>query len=186
MTEMTKYPVHNFIDLTGKRFGKLTVIKRIEDKVLSSGTKKTQWLCRCDCGNYTRVIGESLKRKNGTKSCGCLIVKSTIKRSTRHGMRYTRIYSIYCDMKKRCYNAKTRGYKHYGGKGIRICDEWLNDFMTFYEWSMLHGYKDNLSIDRINSAGDYEPMNCQWITRSDNTKRRNAEYWRGKHENKVG
>lgn len=177
-------PAHNFRDLSGKQVGHLLVLKRVEDKCLASGIRKAQYLCLCDCGKTKKIIGESLARGT-TKSCGCHRGDPLIRYSTKHGHRYERIYSIYCDMKKRCYNQKCIGYKNYGGKGITICDEWLNDFESFYNWSMENGYSDNLTIDRINSAGNYEPANCRWITRSENITRRNIEYWRRYHENQA-
>lgn len=174
---------HNFKDLSGMRFGCLNVLYRCEDKVLKSGTRKTQYACRCDCGNTVKVIGESLKK--GQKSCGCHRYDGFKEHSLKHGMRHERIYSIYCDMKKRCYNENCAGYKNYGGKGIKICNEWLNDFVVFYQWSIENGYTDTLTIDRIDSSGNYEPSNCRWVTRSENISRRNLEYWRKYHEGKV-
>ena len=88
-------------------------------------------------------------------------------------------------MKKRCYNKKDKRYSSYGGRGITICDEWLNDFNSFYDWSMEHGYREDLTIDRIDNDGNYEPLNCQWITRSENSTKRNIEYWRKRHECNV-
>ena len=174
--------VHNFIDMAGQKYGRLTVIRRVDDKVLDSGRRKVMWLCLCDCGKYKTIAGESL-RSGRARSCGCRKAEPLVRYSTRHGKRHERIYDIYCDMKKRCYNSKSRNYKYYGGKGVKICDEWLSDFMSFYEWSMKHGYTDDLSIDRIDSSGNYEPSNCQWITRSENVRRRNIEYWERIHEN---
>lgn len=175
---------HNFIDLSGKRYGYLTVIERVEDREYKGGRKKPQYLCLCDCGNTTFVTGECL-RCGCTKSCGCHRGDSLIRYSMKHSKSHERIYSIYCDMKKRCYNNKCSGYKNYGGKGVTICKEWLDDFNSFYRWSMEHGYDETLTIDRIDSSGNYEPTNCQWITRSENISRRNIEYWRKRHENCI-
>lgn len=173
---------YNFIDLSGKRYGYLTVIERVADKELNDGRKKTQYLCVCDCGATTFVMGESL-RSGATKSCGCHRSDPLVRYSTKHGKRYERMYSIYCGMKKRCYNKKCVGYKNYGGKGVTICKEWLDDFNSFYSWSIENGYNEKLTIDRIDSSGNYEPKNCRWITKSENTTRRNIEYWRKRHEN---
>ena len=175
---------YNFVDLTGEVFGHLQVIKRIDDMVYASGRKKPQYLCQCDCGKTTIVIGESLKNRS-TQSCGCHRYDGFIRSSIKHGKRFTRIYSIYCNMKKRCYNKGCKAYKNYGGKGIVICDEWLNSFESFYQWSIEHGYAGDLTIDRINSSGNYEPSNCQWITLSENITKRNIEYWRKYHENEA-
>lgn len=182
MPQTAHRTAYNFKDLSGKEYGYLTVIRRVEDKELSSGRKKAQYLCICDCGKTLYVVADSL-RTGSTKSCGCHHSDPLKQYSTKHGKRYERIYSIYCDMKKRCYNNHSAGYKNYGGKGIKICDAWFNNFMSFYEWSMENGYKDNLTIDRIDSSGNYEPSNCQWITRSENISKRNIEYWRKYHEN---
>ncbi|APH24986.1 hypothetical protein CF088_14640 [Clostridium botulinum] len=81
-----------------------------------------------------------------------------------HGLRHHRLYGIYTNMKSRCYNSKTPKYKNYGGRGIKVCDEWLNNFKAFYDWAMSNGYEDNLTIDRVNNDCNYEPSNCRWIT----------------------
>lgn len=172
---------YNFIDLSGRRYGYLTVIERVTDKVYKSGRKKPRYLCRCDCGNIVSVVGESL-RNGTTKSCGCHRADPLVRYSTKHGKRYERLYSIYCDMKKRCYNKRCNGYKYYGGKGITICEEWLENFNSFYKWAIENGYDEELTIDRIDSSGNYEPVNCRWITRSENISRRNIEYWEKWHE----
>ena len=166
-----------FIDLTGKTFGHLTVLCRANDKILRNGVKKPMWLCQCDCGNIKEILGESL-RNGKTTSCGCHRGDSLIAYSTKHGKRYERIYSIFCDIKKRCYNPNSIGYKNYGEKGIRICDEWLGDFESFYTWSMEHGYPDTLTIDRIDSSGNYEPSNCRWIPMAEQYKNKQSNWWK--------
>jgi hypothetical protein len=155
-----------FIDLTGQKFNRLTVLKRIE-------SKQTKWLCECDCENRTQLVvfGGNLK-KGHTKSCGCLRTEEF----TIHGHSTSSFYKLYYGIKDRCYNSNNPNYKHYGGRGIIICDEWLNDFMSFYSWAMANGYKDGLSIDRINVDGNYEPSNCKWATQKEqvNNTRRNV------------
>ena len=147
-----------FIDLTGQRFGKLTVIKRAENKVELNGQIRTQFLCKCDCGKEMIVLSNSLK-SGLTKSCGCL--KGA---PIKHNLIGTKIYKVYHGMKSRCYNPNTYNYKYYGGRGIKICDEWLTSFMNFYNWSMTNGYQESLTIDRIDTDKDYEPSNCKWTT----------------------
>lgn len=149
---------HKLINLSGKKYGKLTVVKRI-------GTMwgAPYYECMCDCGNTTFVSAPNL-RSGGTKSCG---------ECTRHNLSNTRIYRIYNGMKQRCLNPNNPDYKHYGERGVKICQEWMDDFMSFYIWSMKNGYKDELSIDRINVDGNYEPNNCRWATakeQSNNTR----------------
>lgn len=157
-----------FIDLSGRKYGKLTVIKKMGYK-----GKKITWLCKCDCGKEKIVLGHCL-RDGITKSCGCLLHEH----NKTHGLSNTNLYKIYCGMKSRCYCKTNKKYKSYGGRGITMCDEWLNDFKAFYDWSMVNGYSEKLTIDRIDVDGNYEPSNCRWATlkEQDNNKRLDKLY----------
>lgn len=120
------------------------------------------WNCECDCGNTTIVCGSSL-RKGHTRSCGCLVRETTRELNMIHGMAGTRIYGVWSNMKGRCYNPNKEHYCCYGGRGISVCGEWM-EFGNFYLWAMENDYSDDLTIDRIDSDGDYEPSNCRFVT----------------------
>lgn len=155
---------HNFIDIAGKKFGRLTVI----DYSGNDKSRKSRWLCKCECGKECIVDGYRL-RTGKTKSCGCLSSEAARKRATKHGMSSSRIYFIHNSMNERCYNKNTIEYHNYGGRGITVCNEWKgrNGFVNFLEWSMKNGYVETLTIDRIDVNGNYEPSNCRWITQKE-------------------
>lgn len=155
-------------DLTGQRFGRLTVIEFV-----STEDKYSHWKCECDCGNNSVVrIGDLTA--GHIQSCGCWQKEMLAQRKTTHHMTNTRLYHIWVSMKQRCYNPKHISYKNYGGSGIKVCAEWKNDFQKFYDWAMLNGYSDDLTIDRIDTKGNYKPTNCQWAdAKSQACNRRN-------------
>lgn len=155
-------------DLTGQRFGRLAVVS-ISHK---GEGRKYYWKCKCDCGNEVVVCGSNLKSGN-TKSCGCLNIEKMIEGHKTHGMFGTRIYRIWNGIIMRCENKKIPLYERYGGRGISVCNEW-HEFEIFYNWAISNGYSDNLTIDRVDYNGNYEPSNCRWvdiITQANNTRR---------------
>ena len=159
------------IDITGNRYGRLVVLR--EDGKTEHGDLR--WLCKCDCGKTKTITGSKLK-SGWTKSCGCLQKEKISKRMIKHGLSNSRLYGIWENMKERCYRPSNNRYYRYGGRGIKICDEWL-DFNNFAEWADKSGYKEGLSIERIDVDGDYEPKNCCWIPLKKQTQNRSNTVW---------
>lgn len=148
------------IDMKGKKFHGCVVIYRAG----SNRDGKATWKCRCVCGNVFIATGKDI-RNGSTKSCGCLKTKVIVEaglRNVTHGETKTRLYGIWRGMKKRCYIPSDISYKNYGAKGITVCNEWMGSYEVFRDWAMANGYQEHLTLDRINSAGNYTPENCRW------------------------
>lgn len=149
-----------FIDLTGQRFGRLTVVSLVGRH---ADGRQFLWKCVCDCGNEHYVGGGVLKMGR-CKSCGCLRRDVSKIKATKHGMSNSRIYRIWSGMRRRCNDKNDKDFKNYGGRGIKVCDEWNNDSGKFIKWALENGYKDTLTLDRINVNDGYKPSNCRWAT----------------------
>jgi hypothetical protein len=156
------------IDLTGRKFGRLTVISFVD-------LKPTRWLCRCECGNEKIIRKYDLGK---TLSCGCLLSERLRLRNTTHGLRHEnkRLYNIWLGIKQRCSNSKNHEYHNYGGRGITVYKEWL-DYKVFHDWALASGYAPNLTVERIDVNKGYFPSNCTWITLVDQQwNRRSSRY----------
>ena len=156
------------IDMTGKRFSRLLVLRQADRK-----NGKVHWLCKCDCGKETIVHGTKL-RNGHTKSCGCL-QKDTISEIRKtHGHSRTPLYVRWTGIKQRCLNENHTSYNRYGGKGIHICEQWL-DYEVFKEWAERNNYKPELELDRIDNSKGYNPENCRWVSKKMNSQNRDSK-----------
>lgn len=163
------------INMIGMKVGKLTVIDEAETVVRDGSTTK-RWYCECECGGSTIATTSDL-RSGHTRSCGCYKRQRTGDATRIHGMRHTKIYHTWLDIKNRCHNYRNKSYKNYGARGIAVCDEWRNSFISFYQYvSTLPNFGvDGYSIDRIDNDGNYEPGNVRWASaRTQSMNKRNT------------
>lgn len=166
-------------DLTGQKFGKLEVIE-YTGKTTQKGHNAI-WLCKCDCGKHIEVRGTNLtSSRRPQKSCGCDVSERLSLCNTKHGGIHDRLYQVWMGMRRRCRDKKLKGYHRYGGRGIRVCDEWQN-YDVFREWALNNGYDENAdfqkcTLDRIDVNGNYEPKNCRFvdIKTQENNRRNNV------------
>ena len=177
----------NKVDLTGKRFGRLVVLEQAEYHIDKKGRKIRMWKCKCDCGNETIVRHGGLQ-SGTTTSCGCFHKEIVGSLNRTHGLSANcgRLYPLWKSIKYRCYNINSKDYDRYGGRGIVMCDEWVNDFQSFYDWAIANGYTEGLTIERKDVNGNYCPENCCWIPKSEQPKnRRNSHFITYKGETKT-
>lgn len=163
-------------DLTGKKFGRLTCLECV-------GTQngKALWRCKCDCGNEVIVGAYNIKSGN-TQSCGCYQRSQTSKACTTHNLSKHPLYKLWAGMKERCECPKNKRYDRYGGRGIKVCEEW-HDFKVFHDWAIANGWVKGLSIERIDNDGDYCPTNCKWTSiaeQQSNTSKNHRLTYNGK------
>jgi hypothetical protein len=156
------------LDLTGQRFGRLTVI----NEAGKAKDGRIRWQCLCDCGQITETPSTKTLRNGTCKSCGCIQKENPPAKT--HGQSGTNLFHVWNGIKQRCLNPRSQAFNNYGGRGIKVCDEWREDFQAFHDWAIKNGYRLGREIDRIDNDGDYEPGNCRWVTSQTNNNNRRS------------
>lgn len=152
---------------SGEKINGLTYLFEVDPHIYPSGKQRRKAKFKCYCGNEFITMIHSIKSGN-TNSCGCYYDKT----HATHGLAKHPLFAVRNAIKQRCLNPKNTRFHDYGGRGIKICDEWLNDFQKFYDWSIQNGYRKGLQLDRINNDGNYEPSNCRFVTQTINIRNR--------------
>lgn len=169
-------------NLSGQRFGRLIALEMVG----ADERRHNLWKCQCDCGEQVIVTATSLITGH-TKSCGCLMRETVSKQFTKHGESKSRLHTVWMGMINRCEHPSHKGYQYYGGRGIKVCDEWRQSYEAFRDWALANGYDENAprnecTIDRIDVDGDYEPSNCRWAdakTQANNQRPRKIGFKKG-------
>jgi hypothetical protein len=156
-------------ELIGKRYHKLILLNEVEPEIYPNGEKKRRFRCQCDCGNITEARMSDM-RSGRTNSCGCFRDEKIATVTYSHGLHDTVLYSRWKGMKKRCYNKNHKQFRDWGGRGIKVCEEWKEDFRVFYDWAINYGFRKDLHLDRIDNNGNYEPGNCRFVTQAENNR----------------
>jgi hypothetical protein len=162
----------------GDKFGKLTVLRKILEKSPQSSrnTYHKLYQCVCDCCNSV-IVPHKMLSSGHKRSCGCLRAEIERNKSIIYNIKHKELLYVWKTMKQRCLCKTNKDYRLYGGRGITVCNEWLNDFYSFNDWAEKNGYKKGLMLDRINNDGNYEPSNCRWATPTEQANNKRTNKW---------